>query len=89
MNTATRFQNKAWGRRAREAYTRNLQPRHINAEAEQFSNGVRIARKVQRDNVRAVFNLCHYLCTVGPQNLENELADTLTHVDCEVLRLTI
>ena len=53
---------------------------HVSLWAERFSDGVRIARKVQRDNVGAVFNLCHYLRTVGPQNLESELADAFPHV---------
>lgn len=53
---------------------------HVSLWAERFSDGVRIARKVQRDNVGAVFNLCHYLRTVGPQNLESELAGAFPHV---------
>ncbi len=53
---------------------------HVNLWAERFSDGVRVARKVKRDNVGAVFNLCHYLRTVGPQNLETELAGAFPHV---------
>ncbi len=55
-------------------------PLRLRLWAERFRDGVRIARKVQRDNVGAVFNLCHYLRTVGPHNLESELADAFPHV---------
>ena len=53
---------------------------HVGLWAERFSDGVRIARKVKRDNVGAVFNLCHYLRTVGPDNLEQELTGAFPHV---------
>lgn len=53
---------------------------HVSLWAERFSDGVRVARKVQRDNVGAVFNLCHYLRTVGSRNLEDELVDAFPHV---------
>lgn len=53
---------------------------HVGLWAERFSDGVRIARKVARSNVGAVFNLCHYLKTVGPSSLESELAEAFPHV---------
>ena len=53
---------------------------HVGLWAEQFSDGVRVARKVDRDNVGAVFNLCHYLKTAGPSRLEQELGSAFPHV---------
>ena len=53
---------------------------HVGLWAERFSDGVRVARKVDRANVGAVFNLCHYLRTMGPQELESELGDAFPHV---------
>lgn len=53
---------------------------HVGLWAERFSDGVRIARKVDRPNVGAVFNLCHYLKTVGPASVENELSEAFPHV---------
>ena len=53
---------------------------HVGLWAEKFSDGVRIARKVKRENVGAVFNLCHYLRTVGPKNMEKELSNAFPHV---------
>ena len=53
---------------------------HVGLWVERFSDGVRVARRVDRPNVGAVFNLCHYLKTVGPNNLENELSDAFPFV---------
>jgi len=53
---------------------------HTGFWAEKFSDGVRIARQVDRDNVGAVFNLCHYLRVSGPDRLEQELAAAFPHV---------
>ena len=53
---------------------------HVGLWAERFSDGVRVARKVDRPNVGAVFNLCHYLKTVGAENLEKELSDAFPHL---------
>lgn len=53
---------------------------HLSLWSERFSDGVRVARKVDRKNVGAVFNLCHYLRTSGPKNLEAELRDAFPHV---------
>lgn len=53
---------------------------HVGQWSEKFSDGVRIARKVKRNNVGAVFNLCHYLRTSGSENLEKELGDAFPHV---------
>ena len=54
---------------------------HVGLWAERFSDGVRIARKVERDNVGAVFNLCHYLKTVGPDKVETELGGGISPRD--------
>ena len=35
---------------------------------------------MDRDNVGAVFNLCHYLKTAGPSRLEQELGSAFPHV---------
>lgn len=53
---------------------------HTGFWAERFSDGVRVSRKVERDNVGAVFNLCHYLRVSGPTTLEAELAEAFPHV---------
>ncbi len=53
---------------------------HVGDWAEKFSDAVRVARKVDRENVGAVFNLCHYLKISGPDNLEKELKDAFPHV---------
>lgn len=53
---------------------------HTGFWAEKFSDGVRVARQVERENVGAVFNLCHYLRTTGPGQLEAELRAAFPHV---------
>lgn len=53
---------------------------HVGQWSERFTDGVRVARKVGRKNVGAVFNLCHYLKTAGPAQLEAELQDAFPHV---------
>lgn len=53
---------------------------HVGIWAEKFSDAVRIARKADRKNVGAVFNLCHYLRTAGPKNLERDLADAFPNL---------
>jgi sugar phosphate isomerase/epimerase len=53
---------------------------HTGFWAERFGDGVRVARKVGRENVGAVFNLCHYLRTDGPVNLDAELRAAFPHV---------
>jgi len=53
---------------------------HVGFWAERFSDGVRVSRKVDRENVGAVFNLCHYLRKDGADNLEQELAAAFPHV---------
>lgn len=53
---------------------------HVGQWSEKFSDAVRIARKVDKKNVGAVFNLCHYLRTSGPDKLEEELASAFPHV---------
>ena len=53
---------------------------HVGLWAEKFSDAVRVARQVDRSNVGAVFNLCHYLKMNEPQNLERELGDAFPHL---------
>ena len=53
---------------------------HTGFWVETFSDGVRVARKVDRANVGAVFNLCHYLRTTGPGRLEQELGEAFPWV---------
>ena len=53
---------------------------HVGVWAERFGDAVRIARKVERPNVGAVFNLCHYLKTDGPVGLEADLAEAFPQV---------
>jgi sugar phosphate isomerase/epimerase len=53
---------------------------HVGFWAERFRDAVRVARKVKRENVGAVFNLCHYLRTAGPETLESELRAAFPHL---------
>lgn len=53
---------------------------HVGLWAEKFSDAVRVARQVDRKNVGAVFNLCHYLKMNGPQQLESDLRDAFPQV---------
>ena len=53
---------------------------HTGFWCEKFSDGVRIAKKVKRANVGAVFNLCHYLRVTGSEHLEQELRNAFPYV---------
>ena len=53
---------------------------HVGLWAERFSDSVRVTRQVDRPNVGAVFNLCHYLKMDGPQQLERDLNDAFPDV---------
>lgn len=53
---------------------------HVHLWAETFEDSVRVARKTDRENVGAVFNLCHYLKTSGSEDLETELSDAVPHL---------
>ena len=48
---------------------------HVNFWAESIDDGIRLARKVNRRNFGAAFNLCHWLALEGGENLNQRLDD--------------
>lgn len=46
---------------------------HVNFWSESINDGIRLAKKVNRRNFGAAFNLCHWLSLEGDQNLAQRL----------------
>ena len=53
---------------------------HVGDWIEKTSDAVRVARKVDRRNVGAMFNMCHWLKVEGPGNLEPMLREAAPHL---------
>ncbi|HOZ49610.1 MAG TPA: sugar phosphate isomerase/epimerase family protein [Candidatus Hydrogenedentes bacterium] len=50
---------------------------HVHSWLERVSDAVRVARKVERDNVGATFNLYHWLVTDGADSLDTVLPEAM------------
>ncbi len=53
---------------------------HSDFWVEKVSDGVRLASKIDRNNVGTVFNLCHFLKKDNKENLENEIRSAMPHL---------
>ncbi len=53
---------------------------HVNVYCETSEHSVRLANLADRDNVGAIFNLCHLLKKEGEKGWEQKLTDALPHL---------
>jgi sugar phosphate isomerase/epimerase len=53
---------------------------HVNVYCETSEHSVRLAKMVDRDNVGAIFNLCHLLKKEGEKGWEQKLTDALPYL---------
>jgi len=53
---------------------------HANFWVEKVADGIRLAEKINRDNVGTVFNLCHFLKKDDPSKLEERLEQAFPHL---------
>lgn len=53
---------------------------HINQWLEKVSDGVRLAKKINRDNVGASFHLAHFLMKDETDKLEEKLTEAMPHL---------
>jgi len=53
---------------------------HLNSWVERVDDGVRLAEKVNRKNVGATFNLCHWLRVEGADNMEQLMKSAMPHL---------
>jgi len=53
---------------------------HVDVYCETLEHSVRLAKMASRDNVGAIFNLCHSLKNEGEEGLEQKLSDALPYL---------
>ncbi len=53
---------------------------HVNVYCETLEHSLRLAKMADRDNVGAIFNLCHLLKKEGDDGWEQKLTDALPHL---------
>jgi sugar phosphate isomerase/epimerase len=53
---------------------------HVNDWVETIGDAVRVARKVDRENLGAMFNLCHWLRVEYPGRLDETLKEAMPHL---------
>ena len=53
---------------------------HVNVYCETSEHSVRLAKMAKRDNVGAIFNLCHLLKKEGAEGWEQKLNDALPYL---------
>ncbi len=53
---------------------------HVNVYCETLEHSLRLARLAQRENVGAIFNLCHLLKKEGEAGWEKKLSDAIPHL---------
>lgn len=53
---------------------------HVNVYCETLEHSLRLAKMADRDNVGAIFNLCHLLKKEGEEGWEQKLTDAIPHL---------
>jgi sugar phosphate isomerase/epimerase len=53
---------------------------HLGVYVARVEDGLRLVKKVQRDNVGVCFNLCHFLKLDSEKNLEQRMREAMPHV---------
>jgi len=53
---------------------------HVNVYCETLEHSLRLANMAQRENVGAIFNLCHLLKKEGEEGWEQKLSDAIPHL---------